>query len=155
MKVLIKVVCVAFVFMTMSCGSDDDSSSDSGSDSFFTKIDGVAYNPEFVNGFITTFGTNIFISGSQANGDNVVINFPISAVAGETFTVEDLQFVASFDTSDGRAFLSSEGSVTITTHNTESQRISGTFSFIANPLESNGATFTFTEGTFDVSYTDL
>ncbi len=139
-----------------SCGDNDNSSPNSVNDnSFYSKINGSDYNPEFVNGFITVQGSTISISGSEANGNNVVINFPISANAGDSYTVEGLQLVASYDDSNGDGFISSEGSLTITAHNVEARKVSGTFNFVGEALLAGGTTYTFTEGSFDVTYTSL
>jgi len=156
MKVFTTILFFAITLLSTSCSDDEDNNSNqNGNGSFTAQINGTDYNAEFVNGFIVGLGTNIAISGSEANGNNIVVNFPIGAAVGDTFTVEGLEFVGSYDASDGSGALSSEGTITITAHDPNARTVSGTFSFIAEPLASSGTTYNITEGSFSSSYTDL
>jgi hypothetical protein len=155
MKILTTVLFMAFSVFTTSCDEDDRPSTNPSIDnSFYTKIDGEDYNPEFVNGFVVVSG-NITISGSESNGKNVVLNFPISAKSSDTFS--GLEFIASYDINDEQVGgVSSEGSITITSHNADEKRVSGVFNFIVTPLDTgNTNAYVFTEGAFDVTYSKI
>lgn len=145
---------LAIIFTSCS-GDDDNNSNQNANGSFTAEINGVDYEAEFVNGFIVGLGTNISISGSQANGNNVVVNFPIDAEAGDTFTVSGLEFVGSYDANNGDATLSSQGSITITAHNPDVRTVSGTFSFVSEPIAGTGTTYDITNGSFSSSYNEL
>ena len=156
MKVITTILFMSLVLLSTSCSDDDDNNSNqNANESFTANINGTEYNAEFVNGFIVGLGTNISISGSRANGDNVVVNFPIGAEAGDTFTVDGLEFVGSYDSSDGDATLATEGTITITAHNTEERTVSGTFSFVSDPIAGGGTSYNITQGSFSSSYTEL
>ena len=156
-KNLTVIVLFSFVLLVSACSKDDDSNTkDNGTSGTFTaKINGTDYNPEFVNGYIIAFNTSISISGSESSGNNVVVSFPIDAGAGDTFTVDGLEFIASYDSSNGDAVIASEGSITITAHDTVAQTVSGTFSFVGKPLVNGGTTYTVTAGSFSSSYVSL
>ncbi|MBC2844164.1 DUF6252 family protein [Winogradskyella flava] len=155
MKVLTTVLFMSFAILSTSCGNDDGNSNESTNGSFTAKINGTNYDAEFVNGFIVVLGTNISISGSEANGNNVVINFPTDAEAGDTFTVGGLQFIGSYDSNNGDGAVASEGTLTISAHDPEAKTVSGTFNFIAEPLASGGTSYNITEGRFSSSYDEL
>ncbi len=155
MKVLVTILFISLTVLTTSCKKDDDNNSrQNGNASFTAEINGVDYEAEFVDGFIVALGTNISISGSEANGNNVVVNFPIDASPGDTFTVDGLEFVGSYDSSNGDATVSSQGSITITEHNPEERTVSGTFSFVSEPF-GNGTSYNITNGSFNSSYDEL
>lgn len=151
MKLVTTILFVVLTQVFSSCSRHNASSSSNNNDIFTVNIDGVEFKPSSVTGLVVV-QDNITISGSDNIGNNVVINFPISAKAGDTFTAENLQFVASFDQSNGDATLSNTGSVTITSHDTDAKKVSGTFNFVGKPLETGSTAYTFTEGVFEANY---
>lgn len=148
MRLITTILFLALTLAHVSCSSDDKPSGDN--NSFVVNIDGVEFKAGFVNGLIV-LQNNLTISGSDAIGNNVVLNFPLSAATGDTYSSGN-GFIASFDHANGDAALSSQGRVTITAHNTEKRTISGTFNFVGSPLETGGTTYVFTNGTFETSY---
>ena len=153
MKVLTTILLMTLTVFS-SCSKDEDSK-DSSNDSFFVKIDNIDYNPEFINGFIVGLGNNISISGSESNGNNVVIIVPVDAKLGDVYTVEGLDFVASFDNANGDAIIAKEGSIIITSHDMDTKRISGTFNFVGKQIIDDGKSFSFTQGKFNVAYKEI
>lgn len=154
-KTILLLLCISIM---PSCSSDDSNNNNQGgNNSFFTKIDGEDFDADFASGFVTTFNTTITISGSDGNGKEVTLIFPITATAGSTYTIQSLDFVASYNADENDVSMAnSEGSITITSHDTDDKRVSGTFNFVTEPVmvgSSNG--YTFTEGSFNVNYTEL
>ncbi|WP_179009180.1 DUF6252 family protein [Winogradskyella forsetii] len=150
MKLLTTILFLTLSLVQTSCGNDDTSSNNNSDNFLIVKIEGDEFKASFVNGLIVV-RNNITISGSDVSGNNVVLNFPLNSATGDTFTIDN-GFMASFDHSNGDAAVSSQGSVTITSHNKDTKRISGTFSFVGSPLEADGLTYNFTSGTFETAY---
>lgn len=153
MKVLTTILFMTMAILSTSCKGDDDSPTISGNnESFSVEIDGKDYNPEFVEAYPLALNSVIVIDANQMDNTNVSLTFPFDAKAGDTFTADGLQlFFAAYTIGDGDGVDASEGSVTITAHDTNARKISGTFSFITMPNDA-GKSVTFTNGTFDVSY---
>lgn len=151
MKVFTTILFMVLAVLNTSCGDDDSSPNQKNKNSLSVKIDGSEYNSDTVIGMILGSSSNIFISGSKNDGQNVFISIPLSAKAGDTFD----EFVnAGYETGIGdEGVLASSGSITITAHNPDTKSVSGTFNFVGEPIEAVGTSNTFTEGKFDVTYT--
>lgn len=154
---------IAVLFLTVSitsCSTDDDNSSSSGDNAvFFAKVNGVDYNPEFKTAFLTVSLGNILVSGQMADGEAIQLFIPSSLAPGTyPFAQEDTISAQAFyqetdaDALDG-AFGTS-GSLTITTLNTDTKKISGTFSF-SGTVTNTGEVITVTEGQFDLNWEDI
>lgn len=155
MKIVTSILFMLLTLLSTSCGGDDDSSNNNGSSNAFSvKMNGVDYNPAFIDGFIIGGNNTITISGSESNGNNVVLNFPISVEAGDTFPA-GVEFIASFDSSDGGGCVSQEGTLNITSHDVSAKRVAGSFNFSGQSLNQNGPDCMFTEGSFEVTYSNL
>ncbi|TXE12756.1 hypothetical protein FUA26_02865 [Seonamhaeicola algicola] len=154
---MFKVILILSCFMIIPSCSGDDSNKPSSNDTFFAKINGEEFNAEFATGFVTTFNTTLTISGSDGKGKEVTLNFPLTATAGSTYTVENLEFIAGYDASENDVSMAKSGGlVTITSHDADAKRVSGIFSFTTEPVaQGSGNSYVFTEGAFNVSYTEL
>ena len=144
------------VTVLLSCSKSDDGPNNTTSNMFSVKIDGANFQPDFVSGFIVSSGNNILVSANKNNGEEITLIFPITAKAGDTFSVENLEVVTGYDSvSPEETFTGRTGSMTITSHNTNTREIAGTFSFNAESLDNAGSFLNFTEGSFKVVYEDL
>jgi hypothetical protein len=120
--------------------------------SFSAKINGSAYVPTSITGV----KTNGFVSviGRRGNIENIGLVVPENAVAGSVHNFTALssdargQYILN-NTADG--IYGGEGSVTIISHNVNTKRIKGTFSFVATSML-NASSFNITDGTFDITY---
>jgi hypothetical protein len=125
------------------------------SNSFAATVDGTAFNQESINATLTELpGSSpiIGIVATKSSLETIAITLEANITPGDyEFTGTSLP-MAQYNLSLTNANLG-EGTFTITTHDTENRRITGTFSFIASPvLGDPEASFEITEGRFDVSY---
>lgn len=153
MKVSKTILLMTLAVLSTSCKGEDDSSTIPGkNESFSVEIDGEDYNPAFVEAYSLALNSVITIDASQMDNTSVTLTIPYEAEAGDTFTVDGAQlFFADYTIGNGDGVDASEGTVTITVHDKNLQKISGTFSFITFPNDA-GKSYSFTNGTFDVSY---
>lgn len=119
---------------------------------FFTaKLDGSNYVA--TNIFGTQLSGKIGIVGRRGNVENISLSVPQDATPG-TYEVDMFgDYIASYianSTSSG-SFAPDSGSITITSHDTQTNRIKGTFFFDAFSFFVP-ETHQITEGTFDVTY---
>lgn len=163
MKTTIKTVFFLVIFSTLSCSSGDKKESIS-DNTFFAKIDGVDYKPEFVTGFLSTGLNNILLTGNVGtDAETIQISVP-SDIAVGTYTDINNALANTFiqmyysppnsNNADDDGFADT-GSITITAHNTDSKTIEGTFSFVTRPAISSGISWVITEGSFKISYTNI
>lgn len=124
-----------------------------GSNTFSVKIDGVTFTPAVISG--TAFSGNILITGSDSQGSKSVgINVPDNVTPGTYAmgTIGDTHY-GIYNPNSSTYYASTSGSVTITSHNTATGAIAGTFSFVAAPFGGgSGANANLTNGTFNVTY---
>ena len=85
MKLLIKPLMLLFLFISTvatSCSGDDDNNQDQNpsANSFFCKVDGADFNPQFVSGFNSTGVSNTILlsasinaSATQTTGINIFV----------------------------------------------------------------------------------
>ncbi|WP_298419559.1 DUF6252 family protein [uncultured Kordia sp.] len=135
--------------------SGDFGDIDNPSNSFFAKVDGVEFVEDAVNGVevLGAFNT-IGITAIKNSFETIGLTVPNDITPGEyTFgDPGDGTPVGQYNVSQTETFIA-EGTLIITVHNTESNRIEGTFSFTARPfLGDPNPTYDITEGTFGVSY---
>jgi hypothetical protein len=124
------------------------------SDLFTVKIDGAVYTPPTILGIAVPLLNNIAISGSDAAGvKTVTLYFPINVVPG-TYQMGSIgaDYYAQYNANSTTFLLSSAGSVTITTHNTATKRVTGTFNFTAASILGTGTPVVLTEGSFAATY---
>lgn len=172
MKLLIKPLMLLFLFISTvatSCSGDDDNNQDqnSSANSFFCKVDGADFNPQFVSGFNSTISSNTIlingansISATQTTGINIFVpnNIPTGTYSLTPDATADYYVYAQYYTPNDEFENTGEsatGSLVITEHNTETKIITGTFNFTTNPTAATGATYSITEGTFTIKYSDI
>ena len=116
------------------------------------KIDGKAFTST------VAIGQNgmgmIVINGQTLNGSKIItISFDEDIAAG-TYDIGELgDDVYATYTVDGQYYVSLEGSITISKHDTSKNRVEGTFSFDAGDFfEEEEGVIKFTEGSFAITY---
>lgn len=129
--------------------------------SFFCKISGREYKPQFVSGIHETMSNVILITGAAgSNSEQVQIQVSHAIEPGTYADLNNIganTFVWMFyappfsedATDDGFA---QKGSLTIIENNSTTKRIRGTFSFLTGPSINAGTIWDITEGSFDVRY---
>lgn len=121
---------------------------------FFCKIDGTDFIPTNINA-IKGLGL-ISIIGRKGSVENISLSL-VSGITPGTYDLESLPLgtnnIAQYniDMTGQNIFVSDPGKVTITTHNTTTKHIVGTFQFTATSFL-NLTTHTITNGSFDVYY---
>lgn len=140
----------------ISCGKDDDQEDQNTSNAtFFAKIEGTDYRPEFINGFLIDSAQTILVSGETGTGQAMQLFIPAATVAG-TYDFDN-GFIGNYQRTDedGDFGFAVSGSITITAHDTAAKTISGTFSFNTSEFLSDGSVFTITAGSFSTGYVPL
>ncbi len=123
--------------------------------SFFAKVDGVEFVEDTVNGIevLGAFNT-IGITAVKNSFETIGITVPNDITPGEyTFGLPgDGSPVGQYNVSQTDAFIG-DGTLIITVHDTENNRIEGTFSYTATSFLGNPEPiYEITEGTFGISY---
>jgi len=123
-------------------------------DDFFALVDGDEFvDVQIVKG-INNFGW-IGLLAKDANGGDITIavNYNITPgtydFTGEPLSARTLGYTPSFED-----FHYGEGTITITTHNPETNLLMGTFECTALPFNGGVGTYEITEGKFCVTYLD-
>lgn len=120
---------------------------------FTAKMDGVNYVPTNISGL--KMSGMISVIGRRGNVENIGLSIPDNATAGSThnFTAFSSNARGQY-VLDGTAtgIFGGDGTMTITSHNTSTKRIKGTFSFTASTMLPPIVTHNISEGTFDVKY---
>ncbi len=153
---------------TLSNVSGNDASTRSSANVFKAKIDGVTYQPQFVNAFNSTMLSSIGITGNQNTGEEIGIRFSKDITEG-TYPIEGGAYTGlskgitmyyskpNNDNSslEGQAVT---GQLIITKNDIANKKVEGTFYFTTND---KGITnepvqvWKITEGSFSVTYSDL
>lgn len=118
---------------------------------FTAKLDGSNYVA--TNVFAAQMSGRVSIVGRRGTIENISLSVPENATPG-TYEVDMFgDYISTYvanNTGTG-SFAPDSGSITITSHNTETNRIKGTFHFTASSFFSP-QTHSITDGTFDVGY---
>lgn len=118
---------------------------------FTVDINGEAFDPAAVNGIILNSNLNIVAANTQAT-ESVSLIVPEDIEAG-TYTIGGIlsDYSGMYVFGSNQSAISTTGTVTITTHDTQAKFIEGTFNYTAS--EFLGTTsFELTNGNFAVSY---
>lgn len=160
-----RIFTVCFIACTLtSCSTDDDNADDSPNNSdgstFSAKINGTDYNPDFKTAFLSSTVSTILVTGSTGSGESLQLFIPPTLSEGTYdfgFDVTTSPIIAFYQEADGDAddgAFASSGTITISTLNTETRRISGTFSF-TGMVENTGETIAVTEGQFNLTWEEI
>lgn len=118
---------------------------------FSAKLDGVTFNPTNTTAFASS--GNIAIVGRRGSIENISFNLPNNITPG-TYNLDSFSTYIGVYTKDASStgiFGVDVGTIKITSHNTVTKKIAGTFSFSSNSLFSTEK-HNITDGTFSVSY---
>ncbi|MES2544368.1 MAG: DUF6252 family protein [Bacteroidota bacterium] len=112
------------------------------------KLDGATYTPTSVSALQNSGMIGITaVRGTDAIG----LNFPDTIVVGSYPFSSTSTYVGQYITGSS-VFASSSGTLTITSHNTSTKKIMGTFSYTAAPFGGTGSNHQITQGTFNITY---
>lgn len=125
------------------------------SQSFTAKVNGVAFEPDFSSGILSTQTSTILITGSMADGEQIQLFVPMSITPGEyefsnPFSGSIVQGYYGINDDDFEFARPVEDKMQITSHNTTARQISGTFAFQVD-IKGEGL-FNITDGVFSVKY---
>lgn len=162
MKTLILLI---FSILSFSACGDKDAEVPQSTNSFFCKIDGVDFKPQFVNGLrqniVGTQTQNLLITGSNGTGKDIQL-FMKPDIKPGTYSLDRSKFFETllqgvYNRSDADADFgfNKDGTLTITENNTTTKRIKGTFNFVTEPLRAGDPVNAISAGTFDVTYEDI
>lgn len=148
---------LALVFNLSSCDKKEDPPTSS--NKFFAKVNGIDYQPAFINGFHTTSLQTLLLSGSMGDGEEIQMQIPVSLTPGSYAWGDPngpflLAFYQRSDVDQDFAFANS-GVLTIISHDKTQMKISGTFSFTTDSFLTDGSVFQITEGSFEITYTEI
>ena len=116
------------------------------------KIDGTPFAATIVASQ-RGFG-ELVINAQSLNGAQIISLSVSDAITPGTYAIGEpgSEDAYALYTVSSNIFMSNTGTITITTHNTTTKRIEGTFSFTADPISAEGDGHALTEGTFAVTY---
>lgn len=158
-SIVVVVLFIAFSFSLGSCKDDSDiviENDNSGfSQSFTAKVNGSLFEPEFVTGILSPQTSTIVITGSMVDGEQIQLFVPTNVVPGEYSFSNPLSgtIVQAYygETDEDYAFARPvEDKMQVTSHNTSTKQITGTFAFQAD-IQGKGV-FVISDGSFSVSY---
>ncbi|NQX86141.1 MAG: hypothetical protein HRT67_09605 [Flavobacteriaceae bacterium] len=157
-------VVFSIIFFVTSCGGDDDSSNSSAD--IQLDIDGVTYQLDAFAAVLSNGGRFLAITGTNSSGDQIEIRLgsffnddadllteQSYAVEGESTVFYGFDLINNPQTTEILAIIeSTNGTISITNLDTDSNRVSGTFSGTA--IDGLGTTFTIANGVFNnIEYT--
>lgn len=123
----------------------------SGSNSFSVKVAGTSFSASVVSG-AKAIGKIVLNFTTSDMKKIITIVTPDNVTTGmQSFGKTGATYYATY-TDNSVVNESVSGSLNITSHNTTTKRIEGTFSFSAQPFPMGGSTISVTEGSFAVTY---
>jgi hypothetical protein len=119
---------------------------------FFAKVESIEFNEDLLQSYI--LNNKLWVRGTDLDSNKLTIGFPTDIVEGTYEITNENEayqglFLENISNTLARA---NTGTIVIVSHDTESNTISGTFSFIATPSGNPTPEFEVTEGEFNVSY---
>ncbi|OQA07763.1 MAG: hypothetical protein BWY67_01654 [Bacteroidetes bacterium ADurb.Bin397] len=126
--------------------------STSGNSTFTVKIDGTTFTPAAIVGTVALGNLQLTASDNQGS-KSVGLTLP-ETVAPGTYpigTIGDLYY-GSYNPNSSTFTISNSGSVTITSHNTTTNNIVGTFNFVSADFGGGGTSYALTNGAFNITY---
>jgi hypothetical protein len=126
--------------------------SGTGNNTFSVKIDGVTFNPAVIAG-VANMG-NIMITASDNMGSKSVgLTIPETIAVG-TYPIGGIgaTYYGQYNPNSATFTVSVSGALTVTSHNTSTNTIAGTFSFDSEPITGPPPTYVLTNGSFTITY---
>lgn len=123
-----------------------------GNNTFTVKIDNVTFTPAIIAGTVN-FG-NILISAADNQGSKAVgLNVPETVTPG-TYTIGTIgdMYYGTYNPNSTTYTVSNSGTVIITSHNTTTKNIVGSFNFVSAPFGGGGTSYNLTNGAFNITY---
>lgn len=144
-------LCILPILMMSSCGQKEakQNPSQALTNSLTAKVNGKPYDAIHVSGFIPPALNTLLLTGAMGTGEDIQLLLPKDITAG---TYDMLTVQAKYQENDEQSGLASKGALTITSHNTVSKNIKGSFYFTTKPLLQGDPSFDVTEGSFDITY---
>ncbi len=156
------VLAIAIAFSSCKKDDTDPEGDQSGNpvftESFSAKVDGATFNETILNALEFTASSKIVISASANSSFPAIgLHMPNNIAPGTyTFNGSTIQGLYNVGQTMNDVYASAigTGTLTITSHNTSTKQIEGTFSYVATPAPGNSNTnsFNITEGSFAVDY---
>jgi hypothetical protein len=134
-----------------------DGNSNSENGGFYAKVDGTEFQEDSVSSAAETSTTpgTISITAIRNNSEYININFPLDITPGDYDFNSFGDVSAQYTLNQTVTGYLGEGTITISSHDTVTGRIVGTFNFVATQLIVTAgapASFDITEGAFDITY---
>ena len=122
-----------------------------GNNTFTVKINNVNWVPDIVLGSIAN--SDIAIEATNAAGSKfITLQMPETISPGSYLLDGNATVLGYYSPSFGLMGVSTSGTLNITTHNTSTKNIVGTFNYIAEEITGPVATYTISNGTFNIYY---
>lgn len=122
-----------------------------GNNTFTVKIDGVNWVPSVIEGLASN--GDLGLSGSNTAGDKYISFAMPDTIMPGTYVLDGTSLVDAYYVPNTSAVgVASAGSLIITSHNTTTGVIVGTFNFNAVDIIGGTTTYNITNGAFNISY---
>lgn len=122
-----------------------------GSNTFNVKIDNVNWVPTFITGYSSIGFINVEASGLGLD-KSVLLFFPDTIMAGTYSLGGPNSFNAYYSPDTISTFIATNGTLSISSHNTTTKKIIGTFNFNAVDAIGGVTTHSITNGAFNIIY---
>lgn len=135
--------------------TDDLGENTGGQNEFFANVDGVEFVEDAVTGNFSNLAgmTSISINATKNSLETIGITLPGDITPG-TYDFQSFSTPLAQYNLSATDIYTGDGTVTITTHDTATNKIIGTFEFTATPVTGGTGTGSYevTEGSFDITY---
>ena len=143
--------CLIGIVLLGGCDKDETEVLDPEGDIFRAYIDGELFNAESAQG---TFIAVLFLSGTKSNAELMNLDlFPAAMNEGTYSLGVSSQIAFQYYTGTGSIenhYAATSGSCTVTKHDADEKRITGTFNFECD--NGLGDSISITDGFFDIKY---
>ncbi|HBS85387.1 MAG: hypothetical protein A2W91_16395 [Bacteroidetes bacterium GWF2_38_335] len=112
------------------------------------KIDGTVFNPTTIS------GTDMIVLNGTNGTTTVGLAMPATVTAG-TYSLTSIgDYRGIYSVGSTINYSSTSGTLVVTSHDSTTRRIEGTFTFVANNFAGTGTNVNITEGSFAITYLD-
>ncbi|MBK7888927.1 MAG: hypothetical protein IPJ86_17035 [Bacteroidetes bacterium] len=122
-----------------------------GNNTFTVKINNVNWVPDLVIGDASN-GDIVIDATNSAGTKSVTLQMPDTITPGSYVLDGNAGVLGYYSPSLGLMGISTSGTLNITTHNTSTNTIIGTFNYTAEEITGPTATYTISNGTFNITY---